>query len=212
MLRLAISADRRVEYDGSEFHIPYLGKDSTGLGKPLRTTIPLFLGPDPHRRHRAEERRVGGGGGRWCPPLPLEPLPVGSGVGRVPFRCPARLRRSPTVLVAIDDDIDRARAAVRPRLALHVGGMGARGKNFYHALVTRYGYASEADEIQDRFLSGDRDGANRAVSDAMVDDLALVGPTRHVAERLSAWRSSPVSTLIAEPHDQHSLEELARVW
>jgi hypothetical protein len=66
--------------------------------------------------------------------------------------------------------------------------MGARGRNFYHSLVTRYGYVSEAEEIQDRFLSGDRDGANSAVTDEMVDDLALVGPTQRIAEMLMAWR------------------------
>jgi F420-dependent oxidoreductase-like protein len=213
VLRLAMAADRRVEYDGSEFHIPYLGQGSTGLGKPLRTTIrdvppaPILIAAiGPKNVALAVEVADGVLPYLWSPSRWDQAWGESLSAARPGFAV------APTVLVAIDDDIDRARAAVRPRLALHVGGMGARGKNFYHALVTRYGYASEADEIQDRFLSGDRDGANRAVSDAMVDDLALVGPTRRVAERLSVWRSSPVTTLIAEPHDQHSLEELARAW
>lgn len=74
--------------------------------------------------------------------------------------------------------------AVRPRLALHIGAMGVRGKNFYHALETRYRFASEADDMQDRFLAGNRERANRTVTDATVDDLAVVGPSRQVADRL----------------------------
>jgi F420-dependent oxidoreductase-like protein len=213
ILRLAMAADRRVAYEGDEYQVPFVGDGATGLGKPLRSTI------------------------RAVPPAPIliaaigpknVSLAVDVADGLLPYLwSPSRWDQAwgeplakakpgfviaPTVLVAIDDDIDRARAAVRPRLALHIGGMGARGKNFYHALVTRYGFASEADEIQDLYLSGDREGANGAVTDEMVDDLALVGPTRKVAERLGLWRSSPVTTLIAEPHDQHSLEELARLW
>lgn len=213
VLRLAMSADRRLEYEGTEFHIPYVGGDATGMGKSLRSTIravspaPILVAAiGPKNVALAVEVADGVLPYLWSPTRWENAWGESLALAKPGFAI------APTVFVAIDEDIDRARAAVRPRLALHIGGMGARGKNFYHALVTRYGYASEADDIQDRFLSGDRDGANRAVTDAMVDDLTLVGPSRQVADRLSMWRSSPVTTLIAEPNDQFSLEELARVW
>jgi F420-dependent oxidoreductase-like protein len=213
VLRLAMSADRRVEYDGAEFHIPYAGPDATGLGKPLRSTI-RGVGPVPiliaaiGPKNVSLAVEVGDG----ILPYLWSPSRWETAWGEELARAKPEFAVAPTVLVAIGDDIDRARAAVRPRIALHVGGMGARGRNFYHSLVTRYGYASEAEEIQDRFLSGDRDGANSAVTDEMVDDLALVGPTQRIAEMLMAWRSGPVTTIIAEPHDEHSLQELARLW
>ncbi len=203
----------RLEFDGSEFQIPFKGEGSTGLGKPLRTTIravapaPILvaaIGP----KNVALAVEVADG----VLPYLWSPTRWEKAWGGVLSGAKPGFAVAPTVLVAIDDDIDRARDAVRPRLALHIGGMGARGKNFYHALVTRYGYAAEADEIQDRFLSGDREGANRAVPDALVDDLALVGPPDQVADALVRWRAGPVTTLIAEPQDQSSLEELAHLW
>jgi F420-dependent oxidoreductase-like protein len=213
VLRQVMAADRRVEFDGSEFQIPYTGEGSTGLGKPLRTTIravrpaPILVAAiGPKNVALAVEVADGVLPYLWSPSHWEEAWGKNLAGAKPGFAI------APTVLVAIDDDIDRARDAVRPRLALHIGGMGARGKNFYHALVTRYGYASEANEIQARFLSGDREGANRAVPDGLVDDLALVGPPDYVAEALVKWRSGPVTTLITEPQDQHSLKELARIW
>ncbi len=213
VLRLAMSGERRLEYDGSVYQIPFTGEGSTGLGKPLRTTIrevpapPILLaaiGP----KNVALAVEVADG----LLPYLWSPTRWELAWGDALAAAKPDFAIAPTVLVSIDDDIDRARDAVRPRLALHIGGMGARGKNFYHSLVTRYGYATEADDIQDRYLSGDRDGAMRAVTDEMVDDLTLVGPARHVAESLSKWRTGPVTTLIAEPLDQHSLVELAHLW
>ena len=213
VLRLAMEGETRLEYNGTVFQIPYVGPGSTGLGKPLRTTIrsvaapPILLaaiGP----KNVALAVEVADG----VLPYLWSPARWDQAWGDVLSRAKPGFAIAPTVLVAIDDDIDRARDAVRPRLALHIGGMGARGKNFYHSLVSRYGYATEADEIQDRFLSGDREGAMRAVTDEIVDDLALVGPARIVGGQLSAWRSGPVTTLIAEPVDRNSLEKLARLW
>ncbi len=213
VVRRAMSPDQRLEFDGSEFQIPFTGVGSTGLGKPLRTTIRSVVPPPilvaaigPKNVALAVEVADGVLPYLWSPSRWEEAW------GDVLASAKPGFAIAPTVLVAIDEDIDRARDAVRPRLALHIGGMGARGKNFYHALVTRYGYATEADEIQNLFLSGDRDGANRAVPDALVEDLALVGPPDRVAEALVGWRAGPVTTLIAEPHDQHSMKELARLW
>jgi hypothetical protein len=116
------------------------------------------------------------------------------------------------VIAALGDDLDACRDRVRPRIAMHIGGMGSRDRNFYKSLVARYGYEAEATKIQDLFLAGDRAGAVAAVSDALVDDLALVGPPRHVAEQLGVWRAGPIGTLIVEPTREEEVEQIARLW
>jgi len=92
----------------------------------------------------------------------------------------------PTVQVCIDDDIAAARDQLRPGLALYIGGMGTREKNFYNALVSRYGYAEEARHIQDLYLGGEREAAIAAVPDELIDRVALVGPLERCRQRLGA--------------------------
>ena len=86
---------------------------------------------------------------------------------------------------------------LKPYLALYVGGMGARGRNFYTDLVARYGYEAEARQIQDLYLEGRKGEAAGAVPDALVDETALVGPPGRIREALAAWSESGVGTLIA---------------
>src|SRR5207247_8562744 len=101
-----------------------------------------------------------------------------------------------SVPVAIADDLQAARDCVKPQLALYVGGMGARGQNYYNALVSRYGYEAEAREIQELYLGGKKMEAIAAVPDALVDEVALVGPKERIADRLAAWRESGVTSLL----------------
>ncbi|NLT07526.1 MAG: LLM class F420-dependent oxidoreductase [Solirubrobacterales bacterium] len=106
---------------------------------------------------------------------------------------------APNVNVCIDDDIDRARDAVRPLLALYVGGMGSRKQNFYNALVRRYGFEEAADEVQDLYLEGKREEAAAALPAEMIDMTSLVGPKERVKERLEVYREAGVGTLVATP-------------
>jgi hypothetical protein len=100
------------------------------------------------------------------------------------------------VPVVVGDDVDGCRAMIKPRLALYVGGMGARGKNFYNDLVSRYGYEAAAKSIQDLYLSGKKEEAAAAVPDALVDEVALCGPKERIRERLEIWKNSGVTTMI----------------
>src|ERR671937_210623 len=86
---------------------------------------------------------------------------------------------------------------LKPYVALYVGGMGARGRNFYNDLVCRYGYEKEATRIQDLYLDGKKADAAGAVPDALVDETALVGPPERIRDGLAAWEESGVSTLLA---------------
>jgi hypothetical protein len=98
-------------------------------------------------------------------------------------------------MVVVGKDVAACRMWVKPMLALYIGGMGAKGKNFYHNLVSRYGYREAADQIQDLYLAGKKNDAIAAVPDALVDDVALCGPKERIKDLLAMWRESPVTTL-----------------
>src|SRR5688572_30225715 len=106
---------------------------------------------------------------------------------------------APNVNVSIDDDIERARDAVRPLVALYVGGMGSRDKNFYNALVRRYGFEEAADEVQNLYLDGKKDEAARALPDDLIDQTSLVGSKERIAERLEVYKEAGVGSLICTP-------------
>ena len=97
---------------------------------------------------------------------------------------------APFVQISIGDDLDACRRPIKELLALYVGGMGARDKNFYTDYVKRLGYAEAADAIQDAFLDGRRADAVAAVPDALIDEVALVGPPSRIAERLGVWKDA----------------------
>jgi F420-dependent oxidoreductase-like protein len=106
---------------------------------------------------------------------------------------------APNVNVCIDDDVDRARDTMRPILALYVGGMGSRDKNFYNQLVQRYGFEEDAKNIQDLYLDGKKDEAAAAIPPELIDAVALVGPKDRVRDRLGAYRDAGVGTIITTP-------------
>src|SRR3954453_7122838 len=106
---------------------------------------------------------------------------------------------APNVNVCIDDDIDRARDSMRPILALYVGGMGSREKNFYNQLVQRYGFEEDAKKVQDLYLDGKKDEAAAALPAELIDSVALVGPKDRVRDRLAAYRDAGVGTIITTP-------------
>jgi alkanesulfonate monooxygenase SsuD/methylene tetrahydromethanopterin reductase-like flavin-dependent oxidoreductase (luciferase family) len=100
---------------------------------------------------------------------------------------------------------------LKPMLALYVGGMGARGKNFYNSLTQRYGFEQAAATIQDLYLSGMKGDAAMAVPDELVDEIALVGPKERIAERLEAWRATGISTLVIQARQQEALDVMAEL-
>jgi F420-dependent oxidoreductase-like protein len=209
ILRKALAGEK-VEYDGEVFQVPYRGGDASGLGRSLRTSLPpaadtpilvAALGP----RNLAMATQDADG----LLPYLWSPNHWRDAFGDALDDAAEGFRVLPTVAVAMGDDLQTCRDEVRPKITLHIGGMGSKDKNFYKSLVERYGFEEEAELIQSRFLSGDRAGALAATSDALVDELALVGPEGHVAEQLEAWRSCPIDTLIIEPTRPDVIERLA---
>jgi F420-dependent oxidoreductase-like protein len=106
---------------------------------------------------------------------------------------------APNVQVVIDDDVDRARDMLRYFIALYVGGMGSRERNFYNQLVQRYGFEDAAKEIQDLYLDGKKDEAAAAIPPELIDMVALVGPREKVRDRLEVYREAGVGSLIVSP-------------
>ena len=106
---------------------------------------------------------------------------------------------APQVQVYVSDDREKARDLMRPFLALYIGGMGSREKNFYNQLVQRYGYEDAARAIQDLYLEGKREEAAAAIPDALIDAISLCGPSEHVRDRIAAYRDAGVGTLGVTP-------------
>jgi F420-dependent oxidoreductase-like protein len=213
ILRTALAKDDKVVHQGTVYSVPYVGADATGQGRPLRTTMPAApqtpihlaaLGP----KNTALAVEIADG----LLPYLWSPHHWKAAWGEALAGAKDGFAISPTVVAAIGDDLAACRDEVRPRIAMHVGGMGSRETNFYKSLVERYGYEAEAATIQDLFLAGDRKGAVRAVSDELVDELALVGPPGHVAEQLAEWRTCPITTLIVEPTRDDAIEQIAELW
>jgi len=202
-----------VEHAGEHYRIPYDGPGSTGLGKPLklmlrplRADIPIFLaaiGP----RNVALAAEIADG---WLPVF-LAPERFDAAFGPSLARARDGFEIAATVSVLVGDDVQALRDALKPHLALYVGGMGAKGSNFYNALVRRYGWEAEADRIQELYLDGKRRDAAAAVPDELVDAVSLVGPKERIRDRLEAWRETPVTTLIVGSPQPEALRVLAEL-
>lgn len=100
---------------------------------------------------------------------------------------------------AVGEGVEQLRELSRPSLALYVGGMGARGLNFYNDLARRYGFEAEAERIQDLYLDGKREEAARAVPDEFLEKTTLIGPPGYVRERIAAFREAGVTVLNLSP-------------
>jgi F420-dependent oxidoreductase-like protein len=198
-----------VEHEGAHYSIPYSGPGATGLGKPLklmarplRPNIPIYLAVfKPRAVELAAEIADG-----W--------LPIFFSPERARKTFPAPFARedfdiAPAVPALVSDDVESARDALRPYYALYVGGMGARGKNFYNDLVSSYGFEAEAKQIQDLFLDGRQRDAAAAVPDRLIDEMTLIGPPDRIADRLAAWKDSGATTILISARDEKTLRTVA---
>ena len=218
IVRKVLARQEPLVHDGVHYQIPKTGPGTTGLGKPLKSIlhgdpslkiytaaitpngvrtaaeiadgfIPIYMNPEKFEvfgDHLAEGFAKAGGG-----------------KGLATFDV------APYVNVSIGDDLEECRKPIKAQLALYIGGMGARDKNFYNDLAKRLGYEAAAVKIQDLYLAGKRAEAAAAVPDALVDDIAFVGPKARIRERLAPWKKAgaegKIGTLIIR---KSSLEAL----
>jgi F420-dependent oxidoreductase-like protein len=221
IVRQILAREDRLMIDGRLYQSPYMGEDATGLGKPLKSTleaspeIPIYLAAiGPQNVELTAEIADG-----WLPiffsPQKYDEIykphleagfaKAGNGKSITDFDI------APTVSVVINDSMDICYNMLRPLLALYIGGMGAKGKNFYHDLACRYGYEAEAAEIQDLYLAGNKGEAMMKVPPGLIDEVALVGPRERVKERLSLWLDSPITTMNMTVFDVETLRTMVEL-
>jgi F420-dependent oxidoreductase-like protein len=198
----------RVQHAGKHYQIPLPANRGTGLGKalklinrPVREHIPISIAAlGPKNVELTAEIADG-----WQPVFFLpekaasvwgEPLAAGA-AKRDPALGPLDVMVHASL--AIGDDVDDRLAWSKPQLGLYLGGMGAKGRNFYHNLATRYGFGEVADRIQELYLSGRKREAIDAVPDELVRAIALIGPRGFIAERLAAFAEAGVTTMLVSP-------------
>ena len=204
IIRRILERNERITNDGPEYPIPAIG--GTGLGKslnimthPLRADLPILLGAEgPKNVALAAEIADG-----WFPIFyaprheELYAPHLDEGFARPGARrTPEKFEVLATVNVAVNDDVNVAYDAMRPILALYVGGMGAKEANFHADVFRRLGYEQAVDTIQDLYLSGHQSDAVAAVPDAMIDEICLVGPPAKIRDDLEAWRESRVTSIL----------------
>lgn len=198
----------KVEHQGKHYQIPLPAERGTGLGKPLkiinkpvRERIPIIIASlGPKNVEMTAEIAEG-----WQPLFyyPEKAAEVwGESIAK------GKAKRDPELgdlqiyaqtPLAIGDDVDHMFDWVRPMVALYVGGMGAKGKNFYNDLAIRYGYAKEAETIQELYLAGKKEEAAAAVPVELLRSISLIGPEGFVRERVAAFAEAGVTTLNVTP-------------
>src|SRR3954468_1996112 len=206
IVRMALARER-VEYHGDSYELPIPdgpGKALKLMIGPVQPKIPIYIaaiGP----KNTALTGEIADG---WIPTFfspeymnEAKKLLEEGAAKREGGKLPDDFDIAPTGQVAVDDDIDRARDVMRPVLALYIGGMGSRDKNFYNQLVSRYGFADAAKEVQDLYLDGKKDEAAAALPTELIDQTTLVGTADHIKERLAVYADAGVGTLMFSPMD-----------
>ena len=193
IVRAALAREGPLEFEGEEFQLPVdgsgLGKPLKLLAKPVQERIPIYLGAiGPRAVEQAAEIADG-----WMPFFVTEEsLTTVRESGR-------DIDVSPVVLVCVDDDPARARDLARPWLAIYLGAMGAKGKNFYVETAERLGQGDSARRVQELWEAGDREGAAAALSDELIDGAAICTTPAGLDERLADYERMGVDTLLALP-------------
>jgi F420-dependent oxidoreductase-like protein len=204
IVRAIWAREKPLEHQGEHYQIPYRGPGASGLGKPLKSIIhgrriPIYIASiGPKSVEQAAEIADG-----WlpifCSPQRLEVYrpaleagfrKAGGGKSVKTFDV------APSVTVVLGDDAAACLNFIKPMLALYIGGMGARGKNFYNELACRYGYEAAAKKIQDLYLDGKKSEAIAAVPDELADEISLCGSKERIRDRVGAWKESGITTMI----------------
>ena len=223
IMRKIMERDGPVEFDGKVYQMPNKSEGTTGLGKPLKSILegcpelPIYTASITPAGLRCAGEVADGVFPVWMDPDKYSILgehleagfaKAGNGKSLENFDV------APFVMVAANDDLDAAFDALRPWLALYIGGMGAKGKNFYHDYATRLGYGDEATRIQDLYLSGKKAEAEALVPNSLLDEVGLVGSHDRIRERLAPWKEAgkrgEVGSMLLSVHDPVILELFAK--
>jgi F420-dependent oxidoreductase-like protein len=222
IIRQVVERAKPLEHDGDHYQIPYKGADATGLGASMKSILhgdpglKIFTAAITPNGLRCAGEVADGVFPIWMNPERfdlLEPY-IEEGFARAGRpKGFSNFEVAPLVSVVLGDDVDKCRKTVKEHLALYIGGMGPRDKNFYNRYAARMGYEAEAKKIQDLYLSGSKAEAAANVPDRLVDEVALVGPADRIRDRLGAWkeagRKGQVGALLAGGASVEALRLLA---
>ena len=221
IMRKVWARQEPVTNDGPHYPLPYTGANATGLGKPLkpivhplRADLPIFLGAEgPKNIALAAEIADG-----WLPLFYTPRLAdtynewLDEGFARPGAR---RTRETfeicATAQIVLTDDPASAYAAIKPFLALYMGGMGSEDTNFHAEVYRRMGHAEVVDEVTALFRAGRKDEAAQIIPDAVVDDSAIIGDEAHVREQIKVWEAAGVSTMLVTPGSVEEIQQLAKL-
>src|SRR5262245_47487218 len=221
ILRTVWRREAPLEHHGEFYDIPYNGPGATGLGKPLKiivhprtAEIPVFIASIGPKNVELTAEIADG----WLPIFysPTRAHDVWGdalerGFAAADLERAASFDVAPTVTVVVGDDVAALRDKVKPMVSLYVGGMGAKGKNFYNDLACRYGYEDVAAEIQDLYLAGNKAEATALVPDDLVDDVSLIGPKERIAGGVDLWKDAGVTTMIVAASQPEALQLMAEL-
>ncbi|MBN9563319.1 MAG: LLM class F420-dependent oxidoreductase [Alphaproteobacteria bacterium] len=197
IIRQILRREAPLTFKGEHYQIPYAGPDATGLGKPLKSivhgdpSLPIYTASiTPAGLRTAGEIADGTLPIFFSPEQPnLITDAIEEGMKKsANSKTMADFDNAPYVRIRMGDDLDACRDALRPELALYIGGMGARSKNFYNDLAKRLGYEEAAETIQNYYLDGKKKDAEAAVPAKLIDEISLVGPAARIKDRMQAWK------------------------
>jgi F420-dependent oxidoreductase-like protein len=197
IIKAILEREKPLQFHGDQYTIPYGGPDATGLGRPLRSiahgepNVPFYTASiTPAGLRTAGEVADGNLPIFFSPDAPdVVTKPTLEGRKKV-GKTMEGFDTAPYVRAKMGPDVAACRDAIRPELALYIGGMGARSKNFYNDMVVKMGFEGEAKTIQDLYLDGKKNEAAAAVPDALIDAISLVGPAERIRDRLQAWKAA----------------------
>jgi len=199
IIRKILERQEPLRFEGSHYQLPYTGPGASGLGKPLKSILhgrpdmKIFTASISPNGMRCAGEVSDGVFPVWMNPERFDVFKPHLEEGFAKAGGGKNLERfevAPFVTAVMGDDLDKCRLPVKGMMSLYIGGMGARGKNFYNDYAKRLGYEEAAATIQDLYLDGKKGEALAAVPDSLVDDVALVGPAERILERLEAWKEA----------------------
>lgn len=195
VMRKIFARQEPLTFEGQQYQIPCHGEGTTGLGKPLKSIlhctedIPIYVASITPAGVASAASVADGFFPVWMNPERFDIFadPINKGLAKAGQKTLADFSIAPFVTVSMGDDLDQARQMIKANMALYIGGMGARSKNFYNDYTKRLGFEEAAVKIQDLYLAGHRDQAAAEVPDALVDACHLVGPKERIREQMQRW-------------------------
>jgi F420-dependent oxidoreductase-like protein len=221
IVRKILAREEPLEHKGFHYEIPYRGEGATGLGKPLKSIVhgrkdlKIYTAAISPNGLECAGEVADGVFPVWMNPeradVLLPSIQKGIAAAAGGNKRLADFDVAPFVTCVLGDDLERCRMPVKGMLALYIGGMGARGKNFYNDYAKRLGYEAAAEQIQDLYLEGKKAEAMALVPDELVDETALVGPKERIRERVQAWKQSPATSMLIGTGQPEALRLLAEL-